>query len=192
MNKKEIALIVIMTILFSLFALLGSYKTTLFFLEKNSAQQETFNFLEDNSELTLPYTENEKEHLVDVKNVMRKVDWFFLGLTFILFIFLFYNYFQKKIKLKDALCASWVSLVSILLFGICILFFFPLLFTFFHEIFFPQGNWIFPSDSLLIQTFSIDFFIGIALKIFFLSLLFTSIFIAILLYIRKHGKIKAS
>jgi integral membrane protein (TIGR01906 family) len=35
-------------------------------------------------------------------------------------------------------------------------------FSVFHQVFFPQGNWIFPAQSLLIQTYPASFFIGFA------------------------------
>src|SRR3989338_5239926 len=47
---------------------------------------------------------------------------------------------------------------------------FDLAFTLFHNLFFPQGNWTFPSDSLLIRTFPLGFFMGMSYKIFLLSL----------------------
>ena len=58
-------------------------------------------------------------------------------------------------------------------------------FSTFHQIFFPQGNWVFPSNSLLIRTFPIEFFISISRNIFLLTFLLSSIFILVPLFIKE-------
>jgi integral membrane protein (TIGR01906 family) len=59
--------------------------------------------------------------------------------------------------LYSTACAGVVTPVAL---GVIGLIAFGPFFTLFHEIMFPQGNWEFPADSLLIQTFPEPFWIA--------------------------------
>ena len=83
---------------------------------------------------------------------------------------------EQELKLNffyAGICTLGIT-IFILIF---ILIAFDNVFTIFHSILFPQGNWIFEESSLLIQTFPEEFFIKIAEYIFLLSLFWGSIFI---------------
>jgi uncharacterized membrane protein len=60
--------------------------------------------------------------------------------------------------LRDAFIMACALLITLV----------PFSFTFekFHELFFPQGNWQFPTDSWLISHFSEQFFLGAAIAWF--------------------------
>lgn len=51
------------------------------------------------------------------------------------------------------------------------------LFRFFHLLLFPQGNWLFPADSLIIQTYQPSFFIWYAIVWGVLCALFGILFL---------------
>lgn len=53
------------------------------------------------------------------------------------------------------------------------------LFTAFHQVFFPQGNWMFPANSLLIQTYPIESFVQYATA-FGLLVILSGILLAVL------------
>jgi len=104
------------------------------------------------------FTENEKSHMKDVKILINQV----LILYYVLIIgdglLLLYLYRNKK---------RYIPIVSILSGTVIILFSgiiyllqnsFSTLFITFHLLFFPQGNWMFPESSRLIQLFPEQFF----------------------------------
>ena len=185
MNKNKIILI-IFCIFLPIFLLLFSYKVVLGLSDLTENQQETMNFL-DGDELNLNYTTSEFSHLEDVKSVMNFIDYlFYLSLIIITFIITYYKRNKEQLKklFKYGGITTLVTVGLILLFALIS---FNSTFTIFHRIFFPQGNWIFPSDSLLIQTFPIEFFMGISLKMFLLSLVLGSIFTLISKKIKKKN-----
>ena len=93
-------------------------------------------------------------------------------------------------KHKD-LFREWLKyggIITVLLTGIIFiltLFFFNTIFTLFHLLFFPQGNWVFSADSLLIQTFPEAFFVRISFLIFGLAFLSGIVVLGSSIYWRK-------
>jgi len=84
------------------------------------------------------------------------------------------GYFRKDkvilIKLlKHGGLATSIFIAFILL---SLIFAFNSVFTLFHLLFFPQGNWQFAADSLLIRTFPVEFFVKMGRGIFFLTFIF--------------------
>ena len=174
MNKNK-SLLIIFCILLPLFLLLFSYKTTLFFTELTADQESTMNFLNDKGELELDYTINEKSHLQDVKQVMNNFNYlFYFSLLILTLIITYYKKDQKQLK-KLFKFGGITTVISLLVLLILILINFNYTFTIFHKLFFPQGNWIFVADSLLIQTFPIEFFIKISRIIFIQALILGSV-----------------
>jgi len=53
--------------------------------------------------------------------------------------------------------------------------FFDQAFILFHLLLFPQGNWTFAADSLLIETFPLEFFMRMSLLIFLQTLVLGAI-----------------
>ena len=98
------------------------------------------------------FFENELCHLTDVRILLGWV----LLLTYIagIFSFLIITFFRDKQFVRHSLLTAGIScLVLPFVGGIFIYFFFDPAFILFHEVFFPQGNWEFPSDTLIISTF---------------------------------------
>jgi integral membrane protein (TIGR01906 family) len=168
--KKDKFILVVFCIFITLLLLLLSYKIALGTTELTENQDATIKFLVDNQNLELNYTSSEKSHLEDVKKVMNGVDYlFYLSLLVVTFIITIHK--KKKEIIKKLFYYGGIS--SLIFFGITMLFSlisFNSMFTYFHKIFFPQGNWLFPIDSLLIQTFPIQFFVSISLKIMVISI----------------------
>jgi len=180
MDKKTV-----FALLLPLFLLLFSYKVVLSVTSLTEPQQETMNFLQSNAELTMNYTSLESSHLEDVKQVMNYTTILFYGL--LLGVTALITYHRRKKKELEKLLTiggkATVIFLSVLL--ILSLTSFNFLFTLFHQIFFPQGNWMFATDSLLIQTFPTTFFTAIAIKIFLLTLILGAILIVASKLIKK-------
>jgi len=129
------------------------------------------------------FNENERSHLQDVKELINKVIVIFYFLVFseILLVFLLYHLakkrFKKHIKFVLLYSGSIILITSIIFY----LFSnnFNNLFIIFHEIFFPQGNWLFPANSNLInlfpQTFFYSFFYKLMLNSFITSMIIFTI-----------------
>ena len=186
-NKDKI-LLVLFCIFLPILLILFSYKMVLSFSSLTMNQQETINFLKGKAELNLEYTSNEMSHLIDVKKVMQNMNYlFYLSLLICTLILTYYKESKKNKANKEIIKKKlrYGSIGSLIILGVVFLFViinFNFSFTIFNEIFFPQGNWVFSEDSLIIQTFPIKFFINITLKIFILALLVSS---TILLKIRR-------
>ena len=190
MNLK----LLLFCLLFPFFLLLLSYQLTLIFYPLTPAQEQTINFLQGKEELKANYTAAELSHLQDVQQIMKWVDVAFTAL-FLMVIFLAVMVLatnsktvrSKTINSKEISSQAewkklvrWGGLVTVALVLVILLFLllsFNTTFTLFHRLFFPQGNWLFPVESLLIQTFPLEFFVKIATMIFLLALALGSLFI---------------
>ena len=95
---------------------------------------------------------NERKHLKSVNKYFRLVPkiLFFSISLYILYLTLYI----KKIK---KLSVSIFLLIDLILFTTVI--FFQKYFIYLHEILFPQGNWTFPANSLLILSFNEKFWL---------------------------------
>ena len=168
---KDRVFLVIFCIFITLLVMLFSYKVALGTTELTENQQSTIDFLDNKVELELKYTSNEVSHLNDVKGVMQGMDHlFYLSLVVVSFIITCYK--KRKEVIKKLFYYGGITSLSVS--GLMLVFSllsFNSTFTVFHKIFFPQGNWTFPIDSLLIQTFPIDFFITISMKIMVIAII---------------------
>jgi len=135
--------------------------------EADKIAKEIINFFNRKSELsTEKLTFAEKSHLADVKRVfdnLRIIIYLLIGLLlFIFFIIL------KKVRNKDELkqfLAKYFIISSIIMFALIIILVFALYnftasFQNTHELIFPQGNYAFHEDSVLITLFPEQFFIN--------------------------------
>ena len=145
-------------------------------------QTQTIDFVQKGSELQLNYTAKEYSHLEDVQDVMKGVKIVFIVGLLLLFGLVVYSWKDRKRLLKYGGVSTVVFVGVVLMFSLVA---FKYTFTFFHQIFFPQGNWQFAVDSLLIQTFPLEFFISISRNIFLLTLGLGILFIVIS-YLLKH------
>ena len=104
-------------------------------------------------------TAAEKSHLADVKDIMND-----LPIVFIVLLLLFFSLFQRTKEKRKILLYGGLATVAIPV--ILAIIPFDSVFTAFHQLFFPQGNWMFAPDSLLIQIYPIQFFYDAAFRIF--------------------------
>lgn len=174
-SKKNLIQILSLTI--PLFLLLFSYKLVLSFTVFTPAQENVFGFLEDRQELTPGFTELEVSHLEDVKQVMKSADYVFFFLLLALTGVISYYKKDTDFLLKLLKLGGKITVIAMSLLGLLAVLFFDFMFTIFHNLFFPQGNWIFAPDSVIIQAFPLDFFIAISQRIFLVTLFLGIIFI---------------
>lgn len=95
--------------------------------------------------------EYEKSHLSDVRILLGNslLLGFVLTIASIVIITLFRD---KQFVRYSLLTAGIASIALPLILLVCVIFFFDQTFVIFHEIFFPQGNWYFAPETLLIST----------------------------------------
>lgn len=172
-NKKQGLMVLIFIIFLPFFLLLISYKATLLVFPLTPAQEEVFQFLQGKEQLPAEYTALEKSHLEDVRQVMK---WMDLALGIVLIIILsLIVYLKNKDEvelLRKSLQYGGIATMGLIGALLLLIFFdFTTIFTAFHQLFFPQGNWMFPADSLLIQTFPVEFFIRVSQVIFLFTVL---------------------
>lgn len=137
-----------------------------------------------NNKREFSFTANERSHLSDVRTLI-KVSISAVYISFLVFL-LSVVFMYISIKRKKEKARNFFNLFTKIIFQSCIillmiyflLFLFSLNFNWFfdvfHKIFFPQGNYSFASDSLLIILFSSVFFYN-AGKSILLSGLITTI-----------------
>lgn len=158
---KKIFLILAIIYILSFFSFIGTYNA---FREKYNTEEYKiiFQYLTSgfddklDKELNTMFNEREAQHMRDVRLWFNILNLLFVGSFIILFSF----YKEKKEYLK---CFFKSSIAIIVFIFILILIFklssFELLWRVFHYIFFPQGNWEFPSDSKIITLFPESFFL---------------------------------
>ena len=189
MNKHQLILITI-TILLPLFLLILSYKLVLAFADLSEDQQSVIDYLQKEKEINPGFSQNELSHLQDVKEVMKWVDYFFYFSLLVITLIVTYSRRNKEQLVKFFKYGGISALIFITAIILSSLLFFNQVFTLFHILFFPQGNWTFPGNSLLIQTFPLEFFMGISRNIFLLTLAEGILFILLFLYLRNDLKNK--
>lgn len=123
--------------------------------------EKLWNFFKFSSPVPDIFSADEKSHLVDVRRL--------LVANFLLCIFLavfLWGKINSEIAKKGFFTLSGIAAISILIP-------FEKLFMLFHYVFFPQGNFMFASESALITFYPADFFmyysIGIAVFAFIIS-----------------------
>lgn len=176
--KLNTVLLIIFIACLPLFSVLLSYKMALVLIDLTENQETTMNFLQGKGELTLNYNADEISHLNDVKKVMGCLDYLFYFLLLFLTLILTYHKKNKEQLQKLLAFGGITTIIFSLMIIIFTLLSFNYSFTIFHSIFFPQGNWSFPADSLLLQTFPLDFFISLSRSIFLGALFLGLVLIA--------------
>jgi integral membrane protein (TIGR01906 family) len=143
------------------------------------------------------FTADEKSHMQDVKHLIRLMQFIYYGAAAVSIILFFYCYkkFKNdrfefiKILAKSLLYSSIAACILLVLIFLMSVFAFNSLFTTFHLIFFPQGNWMFSPDSLLITLFPESFFFDISIRIFIYAIFQALIFLSIGYWMNKQLKI---
>lgn len=132
------------------------------------------------SELNVDFNENEKLHMEDVRNLVLIQQFIFIVLIVLSFMLVY----KKKINVNYFRKSSIMLFLIVLLSFIASLFF-DIFFKLFHLILFPQGNWQFSSDSLMIQLYHQSFF-----KNFFIATIILSLLISIFIHLISNMKRK--
>jgi hypothetical protein len=151
------------------------------------------NYLRGGAELNY-FSDDEKSHMRDVKFVISGINFmYYSSAIFFIIIFGILYFIVKKDKVdfvdiisKILLYGSMASLAFLIIIFLWVVFSFDTLFFIMHLAFFPQGNWMFPSESLLITLFPEQFFFDIALRIFVYAIFQSLLFFGIALWFRKQ------
>jgi len=188
-NRADQIMLIIFVILLPILLLLLSYKLALVFTPLDDNQKLVVDYLRDTEQLeflnltqpspeTPAITNDEVSHLNDVSKLMNKLEYFFL-LSLIICSLLFTQHRKNKhIRDKMLLYGGIVTLAATVILILAIIISFNESFTIFHNILFPQGNWLFAEESFLITTFPLSFFISITTKILLINIGLSLFFIA--------------
>ncbi|RMD58438.1 DUF1461 domain-containing protein [Candidatus Woesearchaeota archaeon] len=110
------------------------------------------------------FNEREVSHLRDVRNL--------LWLSFFVLIFAFILSFSGILAYGRVVVRNgFLILLGAAILGLIVPF--NSLFWYFHLVFFPQGNWIFPANSTLITFYPSDFFLMYSIAILVCALCFS-------------------
>jgi hypothetical protein len=152
-------LLVLFLFLLNTLIILGFLKLNPSFLINNHSYQpqheQILNYLlsGDDKNLKVALPQGEFSHIKDVRTLIAKIP-----LTLFLIIAVS-SYLAKKYQNISIIEVLKYSILILLLLSLVGAFFFMPLFTVFHQIFFPQGNWAFLADSILIQLYPESFWI---------------------------------
>lgn len=105
------------------------------------------------------------DHLDDVNSLISRL-WFpMLGITGIAAFFLMYGIYSYGYgsAANPLLRSGIATLVILLIFALLCIFDFDGFFAALHALFFAEGSWTFPADSLLIEMYPESFWIGMGI-----------------------------
>jgi len=161
-------LVAIICVLLSFFVLLTDSNFNNKLLENEQAKEPTkqlvkhFFFLEP---MPAVFDDNERAHMTDVAWLVR-TGLLVLALASLLLLALKPD--ARTIYYGTGILIGFLAILALLPFDS--------IFTRFHQIFFPQGNWQFAADSTIIQFYPFEFFFKYAVFIGFYSLLISFVF----------------
>jgi integral membrane protein (TIGR01906 family) len=141
------------------------------------------------------FTENEISHMVDVRDLIFKILLiFYVSLTILILLLTLLLILERKhIKRLKGTGLVFVISSSVVLFMFIILYIlsmnFSHLFDNFHLLFFPQGNFMFDSNSLLITLFPFNFFYQYFVRLVIGSTVLSFIFLFIGIFLLNIHKI---
>lgn len=192
----EKILLVVFCVFLPVLLLLFSYKLVYSLTDYTDEQQGIVDYLEGAEVKVLAdkeeamTEEGEWQHLEEVKSVMKGVDYGFYLLLLICTLTGGYLYRSKDKQLlkRGMFWGGMATAVLLAMFLVGVGAGFEWLFTLFHKVFFPEGNWVFSFDSFLIKLFPSSFFFWMAVKIGASGLFLGIIFIVGSVYLGKFGK----
>lgn len=150
---------------------------------KVEEQTEVLDFFETGN-LSLNLTPLEKSHMNDVRNLNQKFKIFIIILMIIVSVLIIIN---KQIH--EILFKLWIPLLTTILITGVIYLFPNFSFEIFHKIFFPQGNYTFTYNSLLISLYPQEYFFELFYTIMLRTILLIIPLIIIGYYLKKKIKI---
>ena len=128
------------------------------------------------------YTQAEKEHLYDVKELLHRLEYVFLISLFLLIVWVRYLlnlvFFRTFVLTILGLVTLFVVVLGVWWFA------WDWLFVRFHELFFT-GNWMFSADSFLIQSYPWEFFRNAMMVVVFRSIIGLVVVLWLLLLYKK-------
>lgn len=128
------------------------------------------------------YTQAEKEHLYDVKELLHRLEYVFLISLFLLIVWVRYLldlvFFRTFVLTILGLVTLFVVVLGVWWFA------WDWLFVRFHELFFT-GNWMFSADSFLIQSYPWEFFRNAMMVVVFRSVVSVLLFSLVIFFLRK-------
>lgn len=130
--------------------------------------QNIYMFIQGKSFLDPHFSVSEKSHMEDVKKLFGLTYFIEIFAAFVFLSVLFIFIFQRKVHLviKSLFRGSLLSLLLFFLLVLLLFIDFEVIFSFFHTLFFPQGNRSFDVWSMLISLFPSNFFEAITIRIF--------------------------
>jgi hypothetical protein len=168
---------------------ISTHEQTLSEFNASQYSQQVIWFLKNKSILPDILLTNENQHMQEVKNLYILGQQLLIGGGVILFLyFLFFRYIGGTILFfKSVRFGSYIAFILLFIFGVLTLLDFTTSFLYFHHIFFPQGNFLFPENTLLIQIFTERFFKDVSGILWLMSFGFASIMVVVSLP-RFHTK----
>lgn len=142
---------------------LGSYGVDYI---NNFAPREYLARVTTGADNTLAFTEAEVNHMHDVKWVLL-IATVAVAALFLLTLFSSISLRERSpgtIR-RSLFCGAWITLGLIAVLGVVGVFGWEWLFTTFHQVFFPQGNWEFSVRSSLIRLYPPQFWIDAAIAV---------------------------
>ena len=142
---------------------LGSYGVDYI---NNFAPREYLARVTTGADNTLAFTEAEVNHMHDVKWVLL-IATVAVAALFLLTLFSSISLRERApgtIR-RSLFCGAWITLGLIAVLGVVGVFGWEWLFTTFHQMFFPQGNWEFSVRSSLIRLYPPQFWIDAAIAV---------------------------
>jgi len=142
---------------------LGSYGVDYI---NNFAPREYLARVTTGADNTLAFTEAEVNHMHDVKWVLL-IATVAVAALFLLTLFSSISLRERApgtIR-RSLFCGAWITLGLIVVLGVMGVFGWEWLFTTFHQVFFPQGNWEFSVRSTLIRLYPPQFWIDAAIAV---------------------------
>ena len=142
---------------------LGSYGVDYI---NNFAPREYLARVTTGADNTLAFTEAEVNHMHDVKWVLL-IATVAVAALFLITLFSSISLRERApgtIR-RSLFCGAWITLGLIAVLGVVGVFGWEWLFTTFHQVFFPQGNWEFSIRSSLIRLYPPQFWIDAAIAV---------------------------
>ncbi len=132
------------------------------------------------SKLNADFDENEKSHMADVRRIILFEEFVFIALL----IWFFILAYKRKINLNQFKKAALIVFL-IALFSLIASLFFNRFFELFHLIVFPQGNWQFSANSLMIQIYQQSFFQEFFVRVIAVAFIFLLLLILLIKIVKK-------
>jgi integral membrane protein (TIGR01906 family) len=160
-------------------------------VEDKAAAYEVMDYIQGKSDLPGQFSEKEKLHLLDVKNLINAALMVLYLSAILATILLFILYFTDKNfwgSFRKVFLFSSAGVILILLILLLLSNKFGFLFTKFHTLFFEEGSWLFSSASKLVNIFPQQFFYNFFYKTVFNSFLVSAVLFVFSIFLNKKTR----